>query len=437
MKQSGKTFKRWFYNEVPSEDVRTRLFLIVSFSIALTGLFGVFLNLGLGLDKVLAIYCFIVFTLSFSAFSWVRKRRKSNSTIGIGLAFLVIGFLILFWPLNAGYQGPILIYFLGVPVYLAYFLNRRKYYLVIAIIYSSVILMLIYYYFNPLKVVYYDHPLTQLIDVILSLITAGLVLGEFSIYFVEQNDKIRNEIEEKNKLINLQYLGLKEIDEYKNNVFASLSHDLRGPINNAKSIFEILIDDQVSKEEKETFVRLATLQMEETSNLVENILLWAKSQMGGINPVKEEFSVNVEINRVLGNLRSIAKSKQIFIQFAEDGNLLAFGDKSLFTIVLRNLINNAIKFSSSGTVITVITQKSLITKEISISVKDQGVGLTQEELERIFTSGKSTIGTHKETGTGIGLKLSKIFTEINSGKISVASEKGVGSIFTFTIPLKT
>lgn len=433
-RQPGNKFKDWLYQSIPAEDLLTRLFLVVSLSVSVAGFVGVFLNYFIGLDLYLSVYCGIIGLFSFGLMLVARFKKKAHYSLGIFLALFIAGFLIFFWPLNGGYEGPILLYFLSIPVFLAYFLPRIKYYVVLLVVILMVSLVLTYYFDHPERVIPYPDPTTRLVDVLVSFVLAGVILGEFSLFFVEQSNKAIKEIEKKNELINIQYLGLLEIDEYKNNIFASLSHDLRGPINSAKSIFEILIDDQVSKEEKETLVRLATLQMEETSNLVENILLWAKSQMGGINPEKEEFSINDEINHVLENLRSIARGKQIFIQFVENGILSAFGDKSLFTIVLRNLINNAIKFSSSGTVITVLTQKNIITKEISISVKDQGAGLTQKEMDSIFFSGKSTIGTHKEKGTGIGLKLSKIFTEINGGKISVASEKGVGSIFTFTIP---
>ena len=427
-----ETFNNWFYNGISQDDVTSRLFLIVSFSIFITAFSGIFSNYLLGLNYLLSIYCLLVTLISAGYFFKVRKRRKASSTDGIVLAFLMLIFLILLWPINAGFEGPILFFFLSIPVYLAYFLDRKPYYVMISFVYAGLLGMLIYYHFHSEDIVPYSSKSTQIVDIFISVIISGIILGEFSIYFKEQNIRIRNEIEAKNEVIQLQFGALKDLDNYKNSIFATLGHDLRGPINNAKGLFDLLIDDEISKTQKEELIKVASSQMEETAALVENILFWARSQMGGLHLNNVNFEVNKVVKLIIDGNQNSIKKKKIFIQSNASNLMYAFGDKDLFHIILRNLVNNAIKFSNTGSIITINTIKNY-RGEIEIQVIDEGIGMSEEQLSQIFVMGKTTEGTKKEKGTGLGLKLSKMFTEANGGKISAESKIGKGTKITFTI----
>lgn len=427
-----ETFNKWFYKGLSENDVTSRLFLIVSFSIALASFIGIIYNYLLGLDIKLSIYCAIITLLCLGYFFNVKRKGKANVTDGVMQAIIILVFLGLFWPLNAGHEGPLLVFFLAIPVYLAYFLNRKPYYIMIALIYLGLFGMLYYYYLHPEEIIPYANPEVQLLDIIFSVLMAGVILGEFSIYFKEQNNRINKEIESKNEVIQIQFGALKDLDTYKNSIFATLGHDLRGPINNAKGLFDLLMDDEISKTQKEELIKIASSQMEETAALVENILFWARSQMGGVHLNNSNFEVNNAVQSIIEGSQNSIKKKKIFIQ-SNAGNLLyAFGDKDLFLIVLRNLVNNAIKFSNTGSIITVNTYRNY-RGEIEIQVIDEGIGMSHEQVSKLFVMGKSTEGTKKEKGTGLGLKLSKMFTESNGGKISAESEPGKGTKITFTI----
>ncbi len=430
--KAKETFLKWFYNGISQDDVTSRLFLIVSSAIAIAAFTGVISNYLLGFDLLLSLFCLLIALITIAYFFRVRKNKKATCTDGIFLAATVLFFLILFWPLNGGFEGPILLYFLSVPVYLAYFLNRRHYYIMISVIYIGLISMLIYYFKYPEEVVPYSSREIQLLDIIISIIISGIILGEFSIYFKEQNNRIRSEIEAKNEVIQLQFGALKDLDTYKNTIFATLGHDLRGPINNAKGLFDLLIDDEISKTQKEELIKVASSQMEETAALVENILFWARSQMGGLHVNNVNFEVNKAVQTIIEGSQNSIKKKKIFIQNNASDLMYAFGDKDLFYIILRNLVNNAIKFSNTGSIITINNFKNY-RGEIEIQVIDEGIGMSETQLSQIFVMGKTTEGTKKEKGTGLGLKLSKMFTEANGGKITAESKLGNGTKITFTI----
>ncbi len=430
--KAKETFAKWFYNGISQDDVTTRIFLIVSSAISVAAFSGTFTNYLLGFDFRLSIYCGIITAITTTYFFKVRKKGKAKNIDGVMLAVSVMFFLILFWPINGGFEGPILLYFLSIPVYLAYFLNRKSYYIMISFVYAGLFGMLYYYHFHPEEIIPYANPDVQLIDVFISILIAGIILGEFSIYFKEQNNRVKNEIESKNEVIQLQFNALKDLDTYKNSIFATLGHDLRGPINNAKGLFDLLMDDEISKVQKEDLIKVASSQMEETAALVENILFWARSQMGGLHLNNSHFEINSAIQAVIDGSFNFIRNKKIFIQSNASNLMYAYGDKDLFLIILRNLINNAVKFSNTGAIITINAFKNF-RGEIEIQVIDEGIGMTEEQLSKIFVVGKTTDGTKKEKGTGLGLKLCKMFTEVNGGKISVESELGKGTKITFTI----
>jgi signal transduction histidine kinase len=252
-------------------------------------------------------------------------------------------------------------------------------------------------------------------------------------FYKEQQQKLLSHLEEKNRLIELQYSGLQDLDNYKNAVFATLSHDIKTPIKNAKTIFDLLLDDDLDKEEKKKIIELASIQMAETGSLVENILYWAKSQMNGLKVYKTEFRLSEVAESVLNNNQIQLSYKKIELQKNISEGILAYGDREFFEIILGNLIKNAIKYSNTGGKITILTRTNA-DRMIDIQVIDEGVGIPAERLNDIFSSGSSTRGTLNEKGTGLGLKISKLYTELNGGEIYIFSKAGLGSKIGFTIP---
>jgi signal transduction histidine kinase len=170
-------------------------------------------------------------------------------------------------------------------------------------------------------------------------------------------------------------------------------------------------------------------QLGNVRTMLENVLNWSISQMGGIKPKFETCSVQNVINEELTLLSLSAKNKTIKIKNLIDESLTIKADKNHLAFIFRNLVQNAIKFSNMGGEIALNATKE--NDKIKISVSDNGVGMSDETLNKLFKLDQtnSKIGTNAEKGTGLGLILTKEFVEANGGSITVESREGIGTTF--------
>jgi len=234
------------------------------------------------------------------------------------------------------------------------------------------------------------------------------------------------------------YTKIKQLNESRNKIFSIIGHDLKGPVGNMKSFLDMILSKEFdfNYEEIVGFLGLLEKQSTATYNILENLLAWANSQLNNtiFNPVKQKINLAVEPNIVL--LESIASKKNIGINNKTNDDLIAIFDLNLISTVVRNLIANAIKFTSENGTITINVEQN--ESQTIVSITDNGIGISTERLETFFkdTSFEITLGTNNEKGSGLGLKLCKEFVEQHNGKIWVESEVEKGSSFIFSIPAK-
>ena len=232
---------------------------------------------------------------------------------------------------------------------------------------------------------------------------------------------------------------LKVSNDAKDKLFSIISHDLRSPFNSILGFINLLSEqyDDISEEERKSFIRDLKKSSENTFTLLENLLTWARTQTGGIKVNAIPFNLSEVVEKQLEVLRNGAASKKITLinQVSPDVNV--FADRDMVKTIIINLVSNAIKFTMPEG--TIIIKAIVYSSEIQVSVEDNGVGITRSVLDNMFKLDKSnsTLGTSNEKGTGLGLLICKEFTEKNGGKISVESEPGKGSKFLFTLPLYT
>ena len=241
---------------------------------------------------------------------------------------------------------------------------------------------------------------------------------------------------EQNRLLERQKQELDNINKTKDKMFLIIGHDLRGPIGNLKSLIEMLLEDEEITKDKsllETF-SIFMKSVQAVSDLLENLLLWAKSQRNEISFNPENISINTVINRNLQLFRTVADHKGVNLSFELDGNNDVFADKNMLMTVVRNLISNAIKYTPKGGSIKIKVQRE--SNYNKITIEDSGVGFDEETANKIFDTKNfyTTSGTNNEAGSGLGLLLSKEFVEINGGKIWADSKPDAGATFYFTIP---
>jgi signal transduction histidine kinase/ligand-binding sensor domain-containing protein len=252
----------------------------------------------------------------------------------------------------------------------------------------------------------------------------------------------KNKVEEKSMQLETafneithQKQELEKLNATKNRFFSIVAHDLKGPINSLASFSDLLANyaDAMTPEEIKKVAIDLSKAVKNTSNLTENLLTWARSQMEKLTHKPQAVSVMqiMEENKTV--LANTAETKNITIHTKISDDFKVWADKDQLTFVVRNLISNALKFTQPGGSITIIAHS--LSEHAEISIMDTGVGMPEAVCKNIFNidSKHSTIGTSGEKGTGLGLLLCKEFVEKNGGKIWVTSKEKEGSTFSFSL----
>jgi signal transduction histidine kinase len=238
--------------------------------------------------------------------------------------------------------------------------------------------------------------------------------------------------------LNQSVLKLKELNAVKDKLFSIIGHDLRGPIGGFKSLIELLISDYDLSDTNSLIEILQMIQKSANStyDLLENLLAWARSQRNEIVYAPEEIKLQNIVSLTIELFTELTQNKGISLINNIPENTVVFADKNMLMTVLRNLISNAIKFTPNGKQILIATNQ--IDTEQMITIKDEGTGISPENLLKLFknTEHLTTYGTNGEKGSGLGLLLCKDFIEKHNGKIWAESELGKGSTFKFTLPIK-
>jgi len=233
-----------------------------------------------------------------------------------------------------------------------------------------------------------------------------------------------------------------EANQAKSLFLANMSHEIRTPMNGIIGFTELLKDTNVTDEQKE-FVTIIEKSSENLLSIINNILDLSKIESKNIEIENTVFNRNPQFESVIETFATSAAEKNIDLNYYCDPTLAAQlkGDSSKLTEVLTNLLNNAIKFTNYGGDVGLYIEKR--SKEngktiIEFNVEDSGIGMTKQQLSKIFHpfSQADLDTTRKYGGTGLGLTISKQYVELMGGELKVISEKDKGSTFSFSIPLE-
>jgi PAS domain S-box-containing protein len=238
--------------------------------------------------------------------------------------------------------------------------------------------------------------------------------------------------------ISAQRDNLEKLNAAKDKFFSIIAHDLKNPFSVLLSVTTSLSEgfDDLSETDKNMSINRINKSVTLLYNLLENLLQWSMSQTGRLKYSPEKNDLYLLVFHNISLLKMNAEKRNIkLINNLKDG-LSVFVDMDMINTVIRNLISNAIKFNVDGGTIEInALQKNNM---IEIEIKDTGIGLTDEDIEKLFRIDikNTSIGSgNKEKGTGIGLIICKEFVEKNGGQIRVSSEIGKGSNFCFTVPI--
>ncbi|MDR0926513.1 MAG: HAMP domain-containing histidine kinase [Ignavibacteria bacterium] len=232
---------------------------------------------------------------------------------------------------------------------------------------------------------------------------------------------------------------LSEANKTKDRFFSIIAHDLRNPLTALINLAEVFAEyyNTMSSNDVMRTIKIFNKSATHMGKLLENLFEWSSSNTGAIqyNPVNT-YIVQIA-NSAFEDVGTQAKYKEIelhIVQNAEDA--IAFCDMNMVLTIIRNLVSNAIKFSNNNSnIYLIIDQSSRDANKLQISIKDEGVGMEQDKIDKLFNIGEkvSSKGTNGEAGTGLGLILCKEFIERHNCDIWVESELGKGTQFKFEL----
>ena len=229
---------------------------------------------------------------------------------------------------------------------------------------------------------------------------------------------------------------LQTMNAEKDKFFSIIAHDLRSPLSAFVSTTQMLSEEIQSMNIEE--IKKVTMNLSASAtniySLLENLLEWSMLRRDGLDFVPEKLNLARKVKDCIDILSESARKKEIRISMSIPENIEIFADRHMFDTILRNLVSNAIKFSPSGGRVLLSALPDDISA-IEVKVEDTGIGMSPEILGKLFMLDQQTSrkGTNGEPSTGLGLLLCKEFIEKNGGKISVKSDVGKGSIFSFTV----
>ncbi len=232
---------------------------------------------------------------------------------------------------------------------------------------------------------------------------------------------------------------LKRLDEIKSEFVSIASHELRTPLASIKNAVQLILRGKTGEinENQARFLQMAERNIDRLTNLLNDLLDISRIESGKVLMNFEELSLRGAIEFTLSSFKAQADAKSITLGMDVPEDIPnVYGDREKLEQILTNLIGNAIKFTPDGGLISVSARR-FNEKMVAISVKDTGIGIPEDQLDKVFEKFHQVEGSLTRTvqGTGLGLAITKGLVEAGHGKIWVESEPGKGSTFTFTLPI--
>lgn len=272
---------------------------------------------------------------------------------------------------------------------------------------------------------------TKKLTLFMEILLFILSIAAFAVY------KAKQRMAKLNTLVSAQKDELQELGKVKDKIFSIVSHDMRAPVNHLVAFSSLLEEGEIEQEKLAKYIEQIKGTLEHTSSMMENLLNWAASQMHGFTPVMEAVNLSPILQDIINGLAPNSHKKNISFRNSVMNDVLVSGDKNMVELIIRNLLSNSIKFSGHNSAVEIFSNKGK-DNTVSLSIKDQGVGISEAKVNLINASSvrslESTYGTDKEKGTGLGLMLCKHFAFLMKGNISVESKEESGSVFTISLP---
>lgn len=384
------------------------------------------MNFFLGLILYSMVMGLIIITL-FLGYYLSRYRYKHS--LAIGIIALVSNFVCsITYFATEGSESVNLFTFILIIFLLSVLTSKKQFkiWIPLNLVLVASLFLLEYHYPNLVKPLYTSRN-HKLIDIAQTWMEAAIMIALITTY-------VRNNYNREKALANNRLLELQEINNTKNKLFSIVAHDLRAPLASVENYLSLLNKIDLEPEEKKAIEQNLLASTKQTSEMLQNILHWSKDQMQGITASLTELSLDETLAHTISLQQNLAKEKNIQLNYKITNNIKVIADSDMLQLIIRNLLNNAIKFTSPGGDINL--NATADTNTCTIAIEDNGIGISEEERLQVFSlKNKGTYGTQQEKGVGLGLMLAKTYTELQNGKIWFESNSIGGTTFFVNIPL--
>lgn len=409
-----------------SQSLESRIFHTFSLFIFIVLVCEAFINLSLGLYVSSALTLAI---LLIQIVLYYLSRFKGKLQVAVVISFVeahiltAIGYFY-----NAGIAGASLLLFAECLFVLLSISTRKQWPWWFGFNLVIVLSIVGYEYFVPSSIqqtynsraeLFIDNIASYLVTVILLLIGTAT---------------IRNSYNRQKELADENMLALELLNAEKVKLFSIISHDLRTPLASVQQYFTVMTQIDLGAAERVELEKNLLTTISSTQDLLTNLLKWAKHQMDGATVHLKPINVNDFLTDTVILFETIALKKDITLISNLDENISVLADADMLQLIVRNLLNNAVKFTPPAGQIEMST--SVADFNCTVAIRDNGSGIPLTQQADIFSlSLISSNGTQNEEGTGLGLVLCKDYTELQGGKIWFESTAGVGTTFYVSLPL--
>lgn len=252
----------------------------------------------------------------------------------------------------------------------------------------------------------------------------------------EQNTLLEQKVSERTQELQKALEQLEETNQAKDKMLNIIAHDIRSPLNNLSGFLELAEKKVMEAGQVQQFVQVLRRNISQISKTMNNLLNWALVQKNHIETVPSEVALSPITRQIMDTYRFSAEQKGVALKKNVPEELVVVADSHQLELVLRNLLDNAIKFTPQGGAITIGCRPRA--KRVVIYVSDTGNGMLQEEAEKLLNKSSFHRTGHSSNGkgTGLGLQLCKEFVASNGGVLQVKSVPGEGTEFYFSLPGK-
>ncbi len=409
---------------------------------AIIALGALFVSMLLVINVVIgnfSVAIFLAVILVFAPLVHYLSRVLLYHKLAVGLlSFLAIGILVSSYLLKAGTKGPAL-FLLPITYFILIGFVPKKIRTVFLIFYILLSSSLILWEFNNPQLPLFTHFDREILFVdIFSTVAMGLVLTHVvTTYIINTFNQEHESLLKASEKIKEQNDQLQLLNNEKTKLLGIMSHDLRGSIGALQSLSDLMTEYPLSEEEKAEVVSKIQVQSRLSRSLLDNMLFWAKNQINGTKTMKKTLLLEPLIRELQSSNAILASNKNVLIHGKCDERISVYTDIDYLHLILRNLVQNAVKFTPSGGSVHILVTEE-ISGSIQIIIKDSGVGFETSCLPKIGGAGlESTIGTSGEKGTGLGLLLVYEYVELLGAKIDCNSVIDMGTTFKITLPAKS